>query len=210
MRPRDCCYRVGSERLDDVAGDHRNGRMGAVRVTVRQTAALSAIVDRPLHSRLVQGGRGGLDRRRARSRLNAGATGCAFDAPSPGISAGVACGTPHTPRPAEAATIRRERSQAGPLRRAAVSRTGRGPGGPSAQGRRSASWDREDVALEATPVALVRSEVAASPAARSVGLEGMELRPSPRGDLQHLAAIEVARVDDEGDAWVALEQLSEP
>ena len=135
--------------------------------------------------------------------MNAGATGCAFDAPSPGISAGVACGTPHTPRPAEAATIRRERSQAGPLRRAAVSRTGRGPGGPSAQGRRSASWDREDVALEATPVALVRSEVAASPAARSVGLEGMELRPSPRGDLQHLAAIEVARVDDEGDAWVS-------
>jgi hypothetical protein len=68
----------------------------------------------------------------------------------------------------------------------------------------------EDVALEATPVALVGSEVAASPAARSVGLEGMELRPSPRGDLQHLAAIEVASVDDEGDAWVALEQLSEP
>jgi hypothetical protein len=38
----------------------------------------------------------------------------------------------------------------------------------------------------------------------------MELRPSPRGDLQHLAAIEVAGIDDEGDAWVALEQPSEP
>jgi hypothetical protein len=46
--------------------------------------------------------------------------------------------------------------------------------------------------------------------AGSVGFEGMELGPSPRGDLQHLPAIEVAGVDDEGDAWVALEQLSEP
>jgi hypothetical protein len=49
-----------------------------------------------------------------------------------------------------------------------------------------------------------------SPAARSVGIERMELRRSPRGDLQHLAAIEIAAVDDEGDAWVAFEQLSEP
>jgi hypothetical protein len=29
-----------------------------------------------------------------------------------------------------------------------------------------------------------------------------ERRPSPRGDLQHLAAIEVAGVDDEGDTWL--------
>jgi hypothetical protein len=68
----------------------------------------------------------------------------------------------------------------------------------------------EDGALEPTPVAFVRSKVAASPAARSVGVEGVELRPSSRRDLQHLAAIKVAGVDEERDAWVALEQLSEP
>jgi hypothetical protein len=85
--------------------------------------------------------------------------------------------------------------------------------GPEDRGLRGDEAGRgivEDVALEATPVALVGSEVAASPAAGSVGLEGMQLRPSTRGDLEHLAAIEVAGVDDEGDAWVALEQLSEP
>ena len=59
-------------------------------------------------------------------------------------------------------------------------------------------------------MALIGSEVAASPAARSVGVKGMEFGHPPRGDLEHLAAIEVAGVDDEGDAWVTLEHLSEP
>jgi hypothetical protein len=63
---------------------------------------------------VVQGGRGGLDRRRARSRSNAGATGCA-STPSPGISAGGSYGTPHTPRSVEAATIQGERPQGAPV-----------------------------------------------------------------------------------------------
>ena len=50
--------------------------------------------------------------------------------------------TPHTPRPAEAATIQGARRRGFAWRRAAVSTRGRGPGGPLASGRRSASWDR--------------------------------------------------------------------
>src|SRR5919106_2662901 len=85
-----------------------------------------------------------------------------------------------------------------------------GPENRRRQGDEARRGIVEDVALEATPVALIGSEVAASPAARSVGVKGMEFGHPPRGDLEHLAAIEVAGVDDEGDAWVTLEQLSEP
>jgi hypothetical protein len=67
-------------------------------------------------SLLVQGVRGRLDRRRARSRSNAGATGCAFDAPSPGHSSGqVLPDTSHSAA-SGAATLQGESAGAGAKR----------------------------------------------------------------------------------------------
>jgi hypothetical protein len=65
---------------------------------------------------VVQGGRAGLDRRRARSRLNAGAAGCPFDAPSPGISSGGSCGTLHALRRPDARPVREKCGNGFPLR----------------------------------------------------------------------------------------------
>jgi hypothetical protein len=67
----------------------------------------------------------------------------------------------------------------------------------------------EDVSSEATPVALVGPQIASSPAARTVRVEGPYLGCSPRRNLQYLAPVEVTRVHDERDAWIALDQGSE-
>jgi hypothetical protein len=77
---------------------------------LRPTASAPFRWNRHPHSRrllfLVQGGRAGLDRRRARSRLNAGADGCPIDAPSPGISSGGSCGTLHALRRPDVRPVR--------------------------------------------------------------------------------------------------------
>lgn len=56
---------------------------------------------------------------------------------------------------------------------------------------------------------LVLSQIAASPTTRPIRVKGAQLRRSPRGDLQHLPAIEVAGVHDKGDAWITVKLLSE-
>ena len=84
----------------------------------------------------------------------------------------------------------------------------------SAQRRRSEPHEArrrvmKDAFCEASPGALIRTEVATTPATRAIGVECQQLRLTAGHDLQHGAGGKVAGVDDERDARVALEQYGQ-
>jgi hypothetical protein len=111
--PDSCCSsRRRPRRTNPAAHRGRGSTSACLQEQQRRASRFSA----GRHLCLVQGGRAGLDRRRARSRLNAGAAGCPFDAPSPGISAGGSCGTLHPLRRPDVRPVREKCGTGFPLR----------------------------------------------------------------------------------------------
>jgi hypothetical protein len=106
---------AAARRYQRIAGLKQRGELTTPSTRARGGAPFGQIARSQLPSsgaELLGCASAGRPRRSRRTRpptrslaSNAGATGCAFDAPSPGISAGGSYGTAHAPRPAEAATI---------------------------------------------------------------------------------------------------------